>query len=198
MSVLVAYATKHGATQGIAERIAQHLTAHGQNADLRLAKDVRNLAEYDAFVIGSAAYMGSWLKEGSEFVRRNQALLSTRPVWLFSSGPLGTDKQDAQGRDLLAVSEPKEFAEFKESIKPRGLRVFFGALDPHTLGLSERMLRTLPAGRSLLPEGDFRDWEAIDAWADDIARELAQLQVSHYEQPAMATDEGQRSAGGLS
>ncbi|HEX8035706.1 MAG TPA: flavodoxin domain-containing protein [Ktedonobacterales bacterium] len=175
MSILVAYATKRGATQGIAERIAEKLAASGQPAQARPAQSVRDLTGYDAFVIGSAAYMGSWLKEATEFVRRNQAFLATRPVWLFSSGPLGTATTDAQGRDLRVVSEPKEFAEFKETIKPRGVQVFYGALDPGTLGFAERMFRRMPAGRALLPEGDFRDWQTIDAWAESIAHDLAQL-----------------------
>lgn len=177
MRILVAYASKHGATQGIAERIAETLTASGQPAQARPVKAAGNLADYDAFVIGGAAYMGSWLKEATELVRRNQALLASRPVWLFSSGPLGTQPTDAQGRDLKTVSEPKEFAELKESIKPRDVRVFFGVLDPSTLGFSERVVRSLPAGRELLPEGDFRDWQEIETWARHIAQALA-------EQPA--------------
>lgn len=175
MSILVAYATKRGATQGIAERIAAKLTALGQQAQTRPAQSVRDLTGYDAFVIGSAAYMGAWLKEATEFVRRNQAILAIRPVWLFSSGPLGTATTDTQGRDLRVVSEPKEFAEFKETIKPRGVQVFYGALDPHKLGFAERMFRSLPAGRAVLPEGDFRDWQNIDAWAERIVHEMSQL-----------------------
>lgn len=178
MSILVAYASKHGATQGIAERIAATLVASGQEAKVRPVQAADDLASYDAFVIGGAAYMGSWLKEATEFVRRNQAILATRPVWLFSSGPLGTATTDAQGRDLLVVSEPKEFTEFKETIKPRGLQVFFGALDPSKFGFSERLVRRLPAGRALLPEGDFRDWNDIEAWAEHIAHELAATPAS--------------------
>ncbi|MGZ3676385.1 MAG: flavodoxin domain-containing protein [Ktedonobacterales bacterium] len=175
MSILVAYATKRGATQGIAERIAEKLAASGQQAQARPVQSVRDLTGYDAYVIGSAAYMGSWLKEATAFVRRNQAILATRPVWLFSNGPLGTSATDAQGRDLRVVSEPKEFAEFKETIKPRGVQVFYGALDPSRLGFAERMFRSMPAGRALLPEGDFRDWHTIDAWAETIAHDLAQM-----------------------
>ena len=178
MSILVAYASKHGATQDIAERIAETLRAAGLDAQAQPVTAARDLAAYDAFVIGAAAYMGSWLKEATEFVRRNQALLATRPVWLFSSGPLGTATTDAQGRDLLVASGPKEYAEFKETIAPRGVRVFFGALDPNTLGLSERLLRRLPTGRALLPEGDFRDWAEIEAWAASIAHELAPTSAS--------------------
>lgn len=175
MSILVAYATKHGATQGIAERIAAKLVTLGQHAQARTVESVGELTGYDAFVIGSATYMGAWLKEATEFVRHNQPVLATRPVWLFSSGPLGTATTDPQGRDLLTVSEPKEFAGFATSIRPRSTQVFFGALDPHKLGLPERMVRGLPSGHTLLPEGDFRDWQTIDAWAESIAHDLAHL-----------------------
>lgn len=73
---------------------------------------------------------------------------------LFSSGPLGTATQDDQGRDLVETSKPKEFAEFAESIKLRDLKVFFGAIDPATPDTTGRLLRLLPAGRTLLPEGE--------------------------------------------
>lgn len=179
MVVLVAYATRGGSTQGIAERIAATLKASGHDVDLQSIKENRDLVErYDAFVIGSAAYMGSWLKEAAEFVRRNRAVLAGKPVWLFSSGPLGTATTDAKGQDLLVASEPKEFAEFKEAIQPRGVQVFFGALDASTCSFGVRLLRLLPGGRTLLPLGDFRDWKAIEAWADRIARELAPVTAS--------------------
>lgn len=173
MAILVTYASKHGATKGIAERIAQTLTASGLTVEVRSVSLAGAVGRYDAVVIGGAAYVGSWMKEAAEFVRRNQEALAALPVWLFSSGPLGTEPTDAQGRDLLTISEPKEFAEFKQTIKPRATQVFFGALTPRALAFSERLVRAMPAGRALLPEGDFRDWAAIDAWAQSIARELA-------------------------
>ncbi len=109
----------------------------------------------------------------TEFVRRNTQVLAARPVWLFSSGPLGTGPADAKGRDLRTVTVPKEIPEFTQALHPRGHRVFFGALDPRKLTFAERSLRKLPAARAALPDGDFRDWPEIDDWAAGIARELA-------------------------
>lgn len=179
MSILVSYASKHGATQQIAERIAETLRAAGQAAEARPVNAIGDPASYDAFVIGSAVFYGSWLKEAAAFVRRHRILLSGRPVWLFSSGPLGTATTDDQGRDLREAAEPKEIAEFRQAVQPRDHRVFFGVLDPGTLGFSERLVRSLPAGRALMPEGDFRDWADIDAWAERIGRELAQVPAAH-------------------
>jgi menaquinone-dependent protoporphyrinogen oxidase len=172
MSILVAYASKYGATKGIAERIAEKLIASGQKADVRSVKTVVDLTGYDAFVIGSAAYIGSWLKDAAEFVRKNQAILAAKPVWFFSSGPLGTATKDAKGQDVLVSTEPKEFAEFATSIKPRGTRVFYGALDSSKLRGAHRLFNMMPAASKLLIEGDVRDWKAIETWAESIVLEL--------------------------
>lgn len=173
MSILVAYASKYGATRGIAERIAAALRAAGRDAEARPAAAVADPAGYEAVVIGSPIYYGSWLKEAAAFARRNSAVLAGRPVWLFSSGPLGTQEKDAQGRDLRDVSQPRELAEFCAAIAPRGHRVFFGALDRAALDATDRVIAALPVAHEVLPEGDFRDWADVDAWAGGIARALA-------------------------
>ena len=181
MTVLVVYASKHGATRQIAERIAATLTAAGHPSDARPTETAGDLAGYDAFVIGAAAYYGHWLKAATEFTRAYQALLADRPVWLFSSGPLGTEATDAQGHDPREKALPKELGELKEATGARGHRVFFGALVPDDLTFPEPTVRRLAAGRALLPEGDFRDWEDIDAWAGAIARELSGPQPTDPE-----------------
>jgi menaquinone-dependent protoporphyrinogen oxidase len=179
MRVLVGYATRHGSTAGIAERIGERLRAAGLEADVIPVGTVRYPAPYDAFVIGAAAYMFHWLKEASAFVDRNRKLLAERPVWLFSSGPLGTDPVNEKGEDQLVASVPKEFPRYRAELHPRGEQVFFGALDPSAapIGVAERLMHLMPAARDALPHGDFRDWPAIDAWADGIATDLLASQA---------------------
>jgi menaquinone-dependent protoporphyrinogen oxidase len=174
MPVLVAYATRHGSTRGIAERIAERLCANGVEAAARPVAEVRDPARYDAYVIGGAAYMFHWLKEATSFVEHNRTLLASRPTWLFTSGPIGTDTVDKEGRDVLVTSVPKEFPRLRELVHAHGERVFFGALDPSArpIGAAERFMTLMPAARNSLPKGDFRDWPVIEAWADEIAREL--------------------------
>jgi menaquinone-dependent protoporphyrinogen oxidase len=174
MNILVAYASRHGATAGIAERIAAGLRSTGLQTDVKPVTDVRDVSPYDAFVIGGAAYMFHWLKDATSFVKRHRATLAERPAWLFSSGPLGTDLVDKEGRDVLATGQPKEFEELIALLRPRGERVFFGAWDPDAppVGIAERLMHLAPAGKDALPAGDFRDWPAIDAWAAEIAAEL--------------------------
>ena len=109
MSTLVVYASKHGATQGIAERIAATLNEAGQEAKARPVGAVGDLTSYDAFVVGSAVYAADWQKEASAFVQRNRAVLASKPVWLFSRGPLGTEATDAQGRELIVTANPRRW-----------------------------------------------------------------------------------------
>jgi menaquinone-dependent protoporphyrinogen oxidase len=172
MRVLVVYASKYGSTKGIAERIAHTLNESGHQTSLVSASAAGRLEGYDAYVIGSAAYMFSWLKEATDLVRQNAALLSTKPVWLFSSGPVGTETKDAQGRDVVETTVPKEIAELKALIRPRDHRVFFGAFDHTQLNFGHRTVYALPAAKKLFTDGDFRDWDEIDAWAKSIAASM--------------------------
>jgi menaquinone-dependent protoporphyrinogen oxidase len=182
MKVLVAYASRHGATRGIAERIGETLERGGHSVDVRPAEADMPVEGYDAFVIGSAAYMGRWLQPARQFVARHVPVLSEHPVWLFSSGPIGTDTVDAKGRDVVKASEPFEFGDFGAAVRPREMRVFYGAYDPERepIGFAERfgsIFMKMPAVRDAMPAGDFRDWPAIEAWADGIARELTRADL---------------------
>ena len=176
MQVLVAYATRHGSTAGIAERVAETLTARGHPAQARPVEEVESLDGYDAVVLGGAAYVFHWLKPATGFAHRHSTELAAMPVWLFSSGPLGTDTVDEHGTDVLETTRPKEFDELTGLLAPRGTQVFFGAYDPDAkpIGVVERLTSHLPTHEAM-PSGDFRDWPAIDAWADGIAAELDSL-----------------------
>jgi len=183
-NVHVVYSSRHGGTQGIAERITEVMLAEGLEVSCSPANAARDLATADAFVIGSGVYMGSWLDEGVRFIERNAGALAARPVWLFSSGPLRGSSAEKEGMDPLeSALGPEEgpgsggrrkVAELATTIHAREHRVFFGAFDPSDppRGLPERFIRMMPGSNKLLPVGDFRDWDAIEAWARDIAKAL--------------------------
>jgi menaquinone-dependent protoporphyrinogen oxidase len=184
MKVLVAYASRYGATQGIAERIGEELTQAGVDAEVRAVRSVSGVDGYDAFVVGSALYMAHWEKDGLTFVRRNAAALAAKPVWLFSSGPVGTGSTDANGRDVRANAGPQELAEITAATHPRDHHVFFGALTLSKLRGMHRALAKLPAARKLFIEGDFRDWDEIASWTRVIAADLAETRAAATPAPA--------------
>ena len=169
MNVVVVYASKYGSTKGIAEFIAERMRGQGLEAEARSVDSRPDPGQYDAVVLGSAVYLGRWMKEAAEFAEQNRAALASRPVWIFSSGPL-TLKDGVTVDDPDVV--PTDIASLRDAIHPHDHRVFFGALDPARLGFAQRAMRKLPAARAVLPEGDFRDWKAIEAWADGIAAAL--------------------------
>lgn len=104
MTVLVAYASKHGATEGIAMHIAERLRELGRDAEARTAEDVTDLGGVEAVVLGSAVYAGSWMKEAMELVHRSADALALLPVWLFSSGPLGRSSRTGWARSASSRS----------------------------------------------------------------------------------------------
>ena len=174
MKVLVTYASRHGATKGIAERVAETLEKRGIDVSIEPAAQATDVAPFDAFVVGGSAYAFHWLKDATNFVRHNTTALAAHPTWLFSSGPLGDKIDPKTGKDARESTVPSEFAKFETEIKPRGVRVFFGAWDPKAppVGVMERFMKLMPAARNALPSGDFRDWPDIEAWATKIADQL--------------------------
>jgi len=179
MKVLVAYASKTGSTKGIAEFIGERLRERCVPADVCEVSAVQRPEDYDAFIVGSAVYMFHWVKEAKQFVLKNRVILEGRPVWLFSSGPVGLQKTNSKGQDLtdVSVSGPKEIDELREAAKPRDHRVFFGALDGDKLGgamgLTYRFMRRSKAIRDSMPDGDYRDWKEIEAWTNGISDTLS-------------------------
>jgi menaquinone-dependent protoporphyrinogen oxidase len=179
MKVLVAYESKYGATQGIADRIGGALRQRGLEADVERCGAVRDLSGYDAFVVGSATYAFNWRKDARKFVRDNAPVLSAHPTWLFSSGPLGTETVDKDGQDVLKAAEPKQFSDFADLLHPKGTQVFRGAYHHEKIRGADRIVVWMPAIRDIMPEGDFREWDAIDAWANSIAADLEATARAH-------------------
>ena len=165
MKVLVAYASKHGATAEITEKIGQVLRESGLQVDVSPVKSANDLKSYDAVILGSAAYMFQWRADAVSFLKKNQNLLAERPIWLFYSGPLG--KGDAL--ELVKGQRfPKPLKPVIDHIKPRDTKVFHGFINMDKLNFFERFaFKKSPAMR-----GDFRDWDAIISWAKSIASEL--------------------------
>ncbi|GIF64273.1 flavodoxin [Asanoa ishikariensis] len=165
MRVLVTAASKHGATVQIAGAIADELRLRGHEA-VHLPLGEARVEEFDAVVVGSAVYIGHWLKEATQFVRQNQVALRARRVWLFSSGPVGNlPRPDEPAVDVEKVERMTAAA---------GHVVFSGRLDHDQLTFGEKAI--LSALRA--PEGDFRDWAAIRSWAGSVADDLTSAAIT--------------------
>jgi menaquinone-dependent protoporphyrinogen oxidase len=159
--ILVATASKHGATYEIGDAIAGALESKGIETVTEHAEDVTTLDGVDAVIIGSGVYAGRWLEPAKTLVERFHAELRLLPVWLFSSGPLG----DTQTPDDI----PWDAATMIDKSGARGHRVFAGRLVKEDLGFAERaIVRVVKA-----PYGDYRNWAEISAWAVEIAGALA-------------------------
>jgi menaquinone-dependent protoporphyrinogen oxidase len=167
MKVLVAVASRHGSTREVAGTIAEELRAQGFGADLRDAGAIESLAGYDALILGSAVYLGNWLPEAKDFANRFAGCLGALPVWLFSSGPIGP-------ADRVAPGDPHGLAGLLAATGARGHVIFAGTIDPGHLGPGERLIARLVRA----PHGDFRDWDAIRAWARGIGAALGQRQTA--------------------
>ena len=160
MNTLIVYASRHGATAGIAERIGETLRNEGLDATVLPVSRVVDPIDADSVIVGSAVYMGRWLKEAAQFVRLHQSELAARPLWLFSSGPVGPKE--------LPVAE--EIAEFRKLLEIRDHRTFAGAIDAKKVSLAERlMVKAVKA-----PYGDDRNWNDIELWAKTISAKVLQ------------------------
>jgi menaquinone-dependent protoporphyrinogen oxidase len=165
MRVLVTAASRHGSTAEIADRVADALRrglGGGAEVDVRAPREVGDVTGYDAVVVGSAVYVGHWLDDARKLVLSHTADLLDRPVWLFSSGPVGDPPKPAG--DTVVLDEVTAACE------PREHRVFPGRIDRHRLHLAERAV----VAALRVPDGDYRDWAAVEAWAEGIARQLRQ------------------------
>ncbi len=165
MAVLVAYASRHGATQGIAARIAERIANAGTAVELRRVDTLGSLDAYDAVVFGAPVYDQSWPPEADRFVEQHHDLFAARPLWLFSVGAFGDTKRLL---GPLTHKEPRRIAEVRSAVQPREYRVFQGVIQKHQWPFWSRVLFHAFGGRL----GDHRDWPVIEAWADQIALAL--------------------------
>jgi menaquinone-dependent protoporphyrinogen oxidase len=162
MEILVVVASRHGSTREIADAMAARLEAHGHAVTVADAEDAPDATVADAVIVGSAIYAGSWREEARAWVADQADVLRSRPVWLFSSGPLGDPPAPTR-------AEPLQLEELTRLTGAEGHVVFAGALERDHLHFGERMVVRMVGA----PYGDFRDWAAVDAWVDGITDALS-------------------------
>jgi len=158
IDVLVAYATKYGSTQEVAEAIATHLDDLGLAVDVQQARDVASVAPYAAVVLGAPLYAGRWLGDARRFLRVHRQTLERTPFAVFALGPLlGTEEQFAGAKVQLDRALARE-----RTLTPAAVEIFGGRLHQ----------ADHPFPFSRMPESDIRDWDAIRAWSEGLPAKL--------------------------
>jgi len=164
MKTLVVYGTKSGCTKDVAGRIGERLAAGGSTVEVVPAEKAPDPVAYDAVVVGSGVRAGSWHGAVKKWVEGNASALRQRPVAFYTCGLMITEEGKAE--EVRAYTDPLIEA---TGIKPVELGLFAGSFKPGEFSFAERtVLRLMKT-----PEGDFRDWDAIDAWADALAPRIA-------------------------
>ena len=173
MRVLTVHASAHGSTAEVARFIADLWQKRGVQTDVAAVDTAPSLAGFDAYALGSAIHNGLWLPEMATFVRHSREQLARKPVYLWLN--------------CLRAIEPGGYAYVTNNYLPnllgrdlsfRKVGIFAGKIDLATINEDERWTLTFRYdGRENLTRlaGDFRDWEKIRDWAEQVAADLQTL-----------------------
>lgn len=162
--ILVAYATRYGSTQEVAEAVASTLRERGLAVDIQPMRQVHTLDQYRAVVLGAPLYMFHWHKDALHFLARHRAALTARPVAIFALGPFHAEEKEFQ--EVRGQLE-KELTKFPW-LRSAAIAIFGGKFDPQKLTFPYNLV----PGLKNMPVSDVRDWTAIRAWASDLAAQF--------------------------
>lgn len=163
-SILIAYATRYGSTQEVAEAIAATLHERGLEVELQPVRKVRTLEGYGAVVLGAPLYMFHWHKDALYFISQHRKALAKQPVAIFALGPFSNNEKEWQD---VRVQLDKELSKFPW-LTPAALEIFGGKFDPMNLRFPWNLVPALKQ----MPASDIRDWTAIRTWASNLAAKL--------------------------
>ncbi len=167
--ILVAYASRHAATQGVAEAVGKTLAEGGAKVDVLPMANVSDLAAYDAVVAGSAIQAGAWLPEAMDWVRAHRPDLARKPFAAFQVCITMAMKNPAYRDGCKVWMQP-----LRDLVRPASEGFFAGVLDLKKIrSLSQRLQFRISVWMGIWSEGDHRDWEAIRTWAEGLRPVLA-------------------------
>lgn len=167
--ILVTYASRSGATAGVAQAIGETLTAAGYRVEVRPVHEVADLTPYDAVVAGSAIRYDRWLPEALAFVERHQAQLAQKPFAAFL-----TCLALARGGAKSSQAAHSYLQAVRDQVQPVSEGLFAGTLLINQIPDGfPRLAFRLVTGLRLFREGDYRDWQAIRQWAASLPEKLA-------------------------
>jgi menaquinone-dependent protoporphyrinogen oxidase len=148
-----------GGAKILAETIGRALCEAGAAVDVKPIKEVDDLGGYGAVVVGSVIRMGQWLAETTKFVQTHQAVLSQMPTAYFLCCGLLQDDTEENRSEASSWLGP-----VRNIVEPVSEGLFAGKIDYGKLSLLDRSIAQMVGSA----EGDWRDWDAIHAWAGDL------------------------------
>jgi menaquinone-dependent protoporphyrinogen oxidase len=163
--ILVAYATRTGTTQEVAQAIGEVLAEKGAAVDVRNVREIDDPTTYQALVLGSGVRAGNLMPEAVEFVEANQRALEQMPAAYFVVCATLQEDTEENRQVVAGYLDP-----LRELVEPVTEGLFAGAIERSKLSLPLRlMLKAMKA-----EDGDWRDWDAIRTWAAEVYPSLLQ------------------------
>jgi len=154
--ILIAYTSRKGSTAEIAQAIGKELEAAGNSVAVADMKEISSIEGYQAVVIGTPIYLGQVEKAVPGFVGRNRDGLLSVPVAAFAVGITPVNSPAAAVEEVLG-----NLRAALEPVKPGAVTMFAGRLELSRMSFLQRTM----IGAMKILTGDFRDWDAIKAWA---------------------------------
>ncbi|MFA5836828.1 MAG: flavodoxin domain-containing protein [Bellilinea sp.] len=164
--ILVTYATYYGTTREVAEAVAKTIKEHGYEVDVISAREARDVSCYGAVIVGSAIRGGKIHDDVLHFLEDHEAELSQVPVAYFVC--CMTMHDDSPDSRYMAEGYLAEVFNKISKVKPISVGYFGGVLELKRLDwLARLVVKALRA-----PEGDYRNWDAIIHWSEEVAEAL--------------------------
>ena len=127
--------------------------------DVKPVKEAGDVSGYSGVVVGSAVRLGSWLPEAVKFVEAHTTALGTMPVAYFQvSGFLKEDTPEKRQEAATYLGAVRALVE------SASVGLFAGKIDYSKLSFFDRTIAKMVGS----VEGDWRDWDAIRAWASGL------------------------------
>ncbi len=161
--ILVTYSSKAGSTAGVAAKIGEVLSKQNLAVDVLPVSKAGDLSAYSAIISGSAIRMGRVMPETLKFIEKNQQVLQQKPFGVFVVCLTMREDTEANRATVSAYLDP-----VRALVKPASEGLFAGALVASKVGLLDRLIMSAMKA----PEGDYRNWAQISAWAQDAPAAL--------------------------
>lgn len=176
--ILLLYSTTDGHTLKICRRIGAIVEGGGHALTLAAIEDAGGVAaaDFDMIVIGARIRYGRHSPRVLEFVRRQRALLESRPCGFFSVCVVARKP----GRDTPATNPYYRKFLRRAAWEPRYQAVFAGRIDYRRYGPLDRALIRLIMWLTKGPTDpatavEFTDWRAVEDFGRRLAEDAARV-----------------------